>query len=502
MRTTRRPRPSRRHDADTYGAAPLLIAAREVLQARMGALLLAQHPTAQVPAPSRWTHLSADPVLRRVLDAPRPALALPLAAPAEAQAADDAAPRDLSVANDRLRLAEHLARVRVDALERHARLLSAAHELMEVAPDALAADASDVLSRLCCLLVPALADFARIDLLREGGALELAAVAHNGPARCDGWMPDGAPVLAGRVARDGAAVVAEGTAMPRGFRAFVCVPLRVRGRTLGVMMIGTTTARGLDADDARLAQDVARAAALALDNARLFIQAQAEARCREQALAAVSHEMRSPLQVISIASGALLRAWPADASLLPERRQIAVIADSAERMRRLAADLLDLSRVDAGHFSVSPEPVRVGLVLHGVLDAYRSMAEQKGITLSVSPFPTLTAMVDDQRVHQVFANLIGNALRYTPAGGTITLSAQREDHVVRFFVRDSGAGISPENLPRVFERFWSGGKCRGCAGLGLAISRAIVQAHGGEMTVASQLGQGSTFSFTLPLAEV
>jgi signal transduction histidine kinase len=289
--------------------------------------------------------------------------------------------------------------------------------------------------------------------------------------------------------------------MPEGFRAFACLPLRARGRTLGVMSLGTTgAARGLAAADLRLAEDVARSTAVALDNARLFAAVQADVRCREQALAAVSHEMRGPLQVISIASGALLRAWPADPSLAPERRQIAVIADSAERMRRLTADLMDLSRADAGQFPVSPEPVRVGVLLHSAMEVYRPLTDQKGITLAVSPFPTVTAMIDEQRVHQVFANLIANAVRYTPAGGTITLSAQAEDGQVRFSVTDSGAGISPENLPRVFERFWSGGKCRGCAGLGLAISRAIVQAHGGEMTVDSQPGQGATFTFTLPLA--
>ena len=455
MRTTRRSRSSR-HAADSFGAAPMALAAREILHARLGLFLL-------------------DPTLRRVLDDAAAVTA-----------------RDLSVSDE-------LARV--EALERRARLMSAVGDLLEVSPDTLAAGASEVLSRLGCLLVPALADFVRMDLLREDGTLEAGAVVHNGPARCDGWMPDGAPVLAERVAREGAAVIPNGDAIPQGFRAFACLPLRARGRTLGVMSLGTTgAARGLAADDLRLAEDVARSTAVALDNARLFAAVQADVRCREQALAAVSHEMRGPLQVISIASGALLRAWPADASLAPERRQIAVIADSAERMRRLTTDLMDLSRADAGQFPVSPEPVRVGVLLHSAMEVYRPLTQQKGITLAVSSSPALTAMIDEQRVHQVFANLIANAVRYTPAGGTITLSAQAEDGQVRFLVTDSGAGIAPENLPRVFERFWSGGKCRGCAGLGLAISRAIVQAHGGEMTVDSKPGQGATFTFTLPLA--
>ena len=499
MRTTRRHRSSRRA-AEPVAAAPF-VAAREILQARLGLLLLAQRHTPQERPAPRWMRRAPDPVLRRVLDGRLLPFAQPLPVPAASRTEDVGAVRDLSVANDRLRLAEHQARVRMDAMERRARLLATANDVLEVAPDALAGAESGVLSRLACLLVPALADFARIDLLREDGILECGAMAHTGPARAAGWMPDGAPELAERVARGGTTVVMDADALPAGFSAFAGVPVRARGRTLGVMTLGTAgAARELEVDDVRLAEDVARATAVALDNARLFVQAQAESRGRELALAAVSHEMRSPLQVISIASAALLRAWPADPALVPHRRQIAVVADSAERMRRLATDLLDLSRVDAGQFSVAPEPVRVGVLLHGAVEVYRPMTEQKGISLTVEPFPTAMAMVDEQRVHQVFANLIGNAVRYTPAGGAITLSARVEDGLVRFSVADTGAGIASENLPRVFDRFWTGGKCRGCAGLGLAISRAIVQAHGGAMTVESQPGQGSTFTFTLPLA--
>lgn len=493
MRTTRRPRPSRRPDADSRGAAPMALAAAEILQTRLGLLLMARNRTAQLAsapagAAPHWTRLAADPLLRRVLDA-RPAAELRTVT--DMQAADVV--RDRSVANER-------TMARFEALERRTWVMSAVSEVLEASPEAVAAGASELLSRLGCLLVPALADFVRIDMLREDGTLEAGAVVHNGPARSDGWMPDGAPVLAQRVARDGGVVMLDGGAVPAGFGAFGCLPLRARGRTLGVMTLGTTGA-GLDTDDVRLAQDVARATAVALDNARLLVQAQAASRCREQALAAVSHEMRGPLQVISIASGALLRAWPADASLSPERRQIAVIADSADRMRRLMVDLLDLSRMDAGNFTVSPEPVRAGVLMHGAAEVYRPMAEQKGITLSVSGTHALVAMLDEQRVHQVLANLIANAVRHTPAGGTITLSARADDGQARFSVTDSGAGILPENLPRVFERFWTSGKCRGCAGLGLAISRAIVEAHGGTMTAASQPGQGATFTFTLPLAE-
>src|SRR5688500_14530534 len=143
MRTTRRSRTSRRNDA-----TPLALAVREILNAR-----------AAVSTPG------ADEM------------------------------RDRLVANERLRIASDFALLRVEALERRSRLMSAVGELMEVSPDALAAGASELLSRLACVLVPALADFVRVDLLREDGTLEGGAMVHTGPARCDGWMPDGAPVL-------------------------------------------------------------------------------------------------------------------------------------------------------------------------------------------------------------------------------------------------------------------------------------------------------------------
>jgi signal transduction histidine kinase len=485
--TTRRPRSARRRDADTFTARPAL-GVRDVLPL----LLIANQAPHATP---RWTRLAADPTLRRVLDADTASPA------ADAQVAEDAA-HPLATAYERLRFSEQLAHIRAESLERRSRLMGAVSELLETAPEELAESTSSVLSHLVCLLVPAVADYARIDLLADDGTLQLGAEVH-GPARRAGWMADGAPVMAARVARSGVAVVENGAAEDDepSRRAVACLPLQARGRTLGVLTLAADGgARGLDADDVQLARDVARGTAVALDNARRFVQVQSEVRCREQALAAVSHEMRSPLQVISIASGALQRYWPGDASLLPERRQIDVIAQSADRMRRLAADLLDVAQMDAGRFSVTPEPVRVGVLLHGALEAYRAVAEQKGVALAVSPFPTLSTLADEQRVHQVLANLIGNAVRFTPRGGTITLSAEKDGDQVRFSVTDTGAGIAPENLGRVFERFWRGDRARGCAGLGLAISRAIVEAHGGTLRVDSQPGQGTTFTFALPLA--
>jgi len=222
---------------------------------------------------------------------------------------------------------------------------------------------------------------------------------------------------------------------------------------------------------------------------------------REQLLALVSHDLRNPLHVISIASGALLRNWAADDEHAPERVQLAAIAQSADRARRLVADLMDAAQQDSGTFGVCPQPLPVSTLVHRAAEAHRPLADEKGVAIQVAPLPSTLAMADEHRVYQVFSNLVGNALRFTPAGGTVTLSAAVEGDTVRFSVADTGSGIATDDLPRIFERFWRGTRCRGGAGLGLSITRAIVEAHGGRAWAESAPGQGATLSFTLPLAD-
>jgi signal transduction histidine kinase len=280
------------------------------------------------------------------------------------------------------------------------------------------------------------------------------------------------------------------------------VPLQARGRTLGALTLAMTQpGRQFDREDLFLTHDLARRTALALDNARLFRHAEAAASWREQVLAIVSHDLRNPLNVISIATGALLRGWPADAERMAERGQLALIAQQAERMRGLVADLLDLGRVESRTFSVETRPIAVGVLLKAALESHRPLAEQKGIALTVSRFSACCVEADEQRVYQVFSNLIGNALAYTPPGGCITLAAQADGAEVRLSVADTGPGIAQADLPRVFDRFWQGKNSRGGAGLGLSISRAIVEAHGGRIWAESRPGEGARIVFTLPVAE-
>lgn len=171
-------------------------------------------------------------------------------------------------------------------------------------------------------------------------------------------------------------------------------------------------------------------------------------------------------------------------------------------MDRLRQDLLDVAAIEAGRLSFEPGEVVVGEVVHDVVATLSETAEEKRLKLEVAIQPGLpAAWVDRERLHQVLANLLGNAVKFTPPDGRISVGVQPEEAAVRISVSDTGPGIPPEHLSRVFDRFWQARSTRRAgAGLGLAIARGIVEAHGGEMGVRSEPGAGSTFFFTLPRA--
>jgi signal transduction histidine kinase len=223
-------------------------------------------------------------------------------------------------------------------------------------------------------------------------------------------------------------------------------------------------------------------------------------RWRDQAVAAVSHDLRNPLNSISLAAELLQRNWPADPALMHERTLLDSIYTSAEQMRTLVMDLLDQSRLDADGIPVSPEPVSVASLLAGAEASHRLLAAERGITLEVETVHDCDVLADEGRMAQVLSNLIGNALGHTPAGGRVTVRAERTSDVVRVSVSDTGRGIPSENLDRIFDRFWRGDTGRPGAGLGLSIARSIVEAHGGRIRAESAPGHGATLVFTLPVA--
>jgi signal transduction histidine kinase len=227
-------------------------------------------------------------------------------------------------------------------------------------------------------------------------------------------------------------------------------------------------------------------------------KAEAATRARDEVLATVSHDLKNPLGTIYTSSTLLL-----DVELRPDahRRQLEIIRRTAERMDRLIQDLLDVSRIESGHLPLEPRPESARSLIIEASDLLQGIARAKDITLHRElPGTDAAVRADRNRVLQVFSNLIGNAVKFTAAGGGVTLGAAVADDHVRFAVSDTGVGITAEDLPRIFDRFWRGSEGGG-SGLGLAIARGIVEAHGGEITAESGPG-GTTFTFTLPLAAV
>ncbi|MEJ2540804.1 MAG: PAS domain-containing sensor histidine kinase, partial [Gemmatimonadota bacterium] len=218
---------------------------------------------------------------------------------------------------------------------------------------------------------------------------------------------------------------------------------------------------------------------------------------REETLAVVGHDLRSPLGSISAGAELLL-----DVPLSEEkkRRQLELIRSAAERMNRLIQDLMDVARMDSGGFQVLARRGELASALELAMSHSEASARQAQVELIRAWPPSLPPVwLDEHRVAQVVDNLVSNALRYTPAGGSVEVGAAILDHGVEVWVRDTGSGIAREDLEHLWDPFWrpEGSDTDG-SGLGLAIVRGIVEAHGGQVAVESRPGEGSRFSFTLP----
>ena len=229
-------------------------------------------------------------------------------------------------------------------------------------------------------------------------------------------------------------------------------------------------------------------------------EAEAAVATREELLAIVSHDLRNPLGSI-VLSAALLQGTTIDGEDGERVHKAAqTILGSADRMTRLIADLLDLAQIQAGKLAVEQTPQDVDGLIRDCVEMLTPLAATKDLKGIASA--GLQVRCDRERVLQILSNLVGNAIKFTPEGGSIFIEAQDTGHEVRFSVRDTGQGISEEELPRIFDRFWQAQRNnRVGIGLGLSIAKGLVEAHGGRLYVESKLGAGTTFFFTLPLAE-
>jgi signal transduction histidine kinase len=276
-------------------------------------------------------------------------------------------------------------------------------------------------------------------------------------------------------------------------RSILAVPMVVRGNVIGVLeVVNKLEEAEFTREDVEMLTVLGGQAAVAVQNALLFQQS--------DLVAEIVHEMRTPL--MSVIGYSELMQQPA--MTLEQCRQFAVIIEGeAERLNGLANSFLDLAKLESGRAALSHDPVDLSTVIRMAIGVLAPQADAKQVGLSSDVPADLPSIVGDaQRLHQVMLNLMGNGIKYCREGDTVTVTARHEGDSLVVGVADTGPGIPADALPRIFERFYRVPGTEGQAvgsGLGLTIARKIVEAHGGEITVSSEEGEGTTFTFTLPL---
>ncbi|HYX26379.1 MAG TPA: ATP-binding protein [Thermoanaerobaculia bacterium] len=395
-------------------------------------------------------------------------------------------------------------------------------------------DYQEMLGFLPELMVQELADLAILDVFDERGEIRRAAVACRDPEHREiveelrqRYPPKvGAPAGMGLVLRTGEPVLTPEITEEQIRAAAqdehhlelllrlrttssMLVPLVAHGRVLGALALSLTHGeRRYGPADLAFAEDVGQRAALALDNARLYAQTQeyvrqleAADRRKDEFLAMLAHELRNPLGAIANAGHVLDRRAEGD----PRTRElVAVVGRQIRHLARLVDDLLDVSRFSHGHIELHKAPLELRRAVEGAVEAARPLVEQRRQTLALSlADEPLWLEADATRIEQVLSNLLHNAAKFTPPGGRIELAARRDGGEVVIAVRDDGAGISPDLLPRIFDLFVqeerSLDRSHGGLGIGLTLVRSLVERHGGTIAAASAgLGRGSELTVRLP----
>lgn len=396
----------------------------------------------------------------------------------------------------------------------------AVSRLIELLPSRL--DIEETVDSVLDAVVPYVGDWATLFLMSPAGLLERRGVRHlsensqgilagvrcfplpTTPEEQAEWLARPEPFAIGSHAGEGPDwPLRDDEREPVG-RAVsplsgIVAPLRRGSKAVGLLVVGTSGGGQVyGRDEVRLLRELAKLARVAIESALLFAAAERATKQREEVLAIVSHDLRNPLQTLRYA--AMNLGLP---KLDPDkhRGQLELVTNSVDTMERLVQDLLDVSRMEAGRYAVEAHPHPAGRLLGESYRAFSTSAEEKGVALELGATPAVEVSADREGVLRVLGNLLSNAISFTPRGGRVVLSADAAEEAVWFVVRDSGPGIAPELLPHVFDRYWQAKRAaRSGAGLGLAIAKGIVEAHGGEIVAGTQPEGGAEFRFWLPLA--
>ena len=279
-----------------------------------------------------------------------------------------------------------------------------------------------------------------------------------------------------------------------------CLPLQHQDEVLGVVLLGNSAGREYNEDDRVLLNAFAARAVTAM---QFYLQREAlerAVRAREQMLSVVVHDLKNPLNVIVIGANMLMQRFSDTAA----RRPVERIIRSVQRADQIIRDLVEIDAIEMGRLTLERRAVEPADLLLAAMDSQQALAAEASVIISTDISPDLPRIeADEERLHRVLENLIGNAIKFTGAGGRVTVGAARRDNDILVSVKDSGSGIAPEDMPHIFNRFWTASRLeRQGTGLGLTICKGIVEAHGGRIWAESTPGNGTTLFFTIPAVNI
>jgi|GEM_PF-865572 len=415
---------------------------------------------------------------------------------------------------------EREARGDAERTERRASFIAQVSVLLSASLDLEA-----TLRNVARLTVPDFADFCAVDMVDDRGQIRRVVAVHRDPAReatvrelrdrygfnragtegVPSVLATGRSAFVPHVTDAHLRAAATGEAQLEllralGIASWLIVPLTARGRVLGALsLVMTESGRRYALADVGVAEELGRRAAVAIENAQLYRDAQLANQAKDQFLATLSHELRTPINAV-YGWARMLRTTPTGADTT--HRALEAIERNARAQVQLIEDLLDISRIVSGKMRLDVRPVDVAAVVDAALDAIRPAAEAKELRLETVLDPRADAILGDpDRLQQVVWNLLANAVKFTPRRGRIQVTLRRVNSHVEIAVSDTGIGIEAALLPLLFERFRQGERGQGGLGIGLALVRHLVELHGGTVSAASEgRGHGATFVVKLPVA--